>query len=441
MAPRVCTGESAYPDPVTHDPVAHRRRAVRLDVTPRETRRSKVARQRARRRRWVIGVATFLAVVVVGAVAIAVTLVVKGSAVSAQVFKGGGSVFDLVRSGTPLKTDAQGRTNIVIFGTSQDDPGHLKQAGGGGLWLTDSIQILSIDKATKKVAMVAIPRDLWITLPQPCTVGYDAKINAVYECGSGLVGSTTANPATYAAADAKGAQDLMSVLGKVTGIVPQYWVHVDYTVLRQAVNAIGGIDVNIVGDGATGIYDTNLDPKSCRGTDTSCRAVYYPHNGVYHLTGNEALNLSRARGDANPRSYLDFGLNGGDFDRQANQQKVMVAIKDKATSAGVLANPVKIFDLMSALGSNVTTSLTMGEAKTLVELAASMPKGAMRSISLTVRTDPVLITGWADNHTQSIVQPRAGLFDYTELKTYLRDNIAAAATPTPTPSATPSPSG
>ncbi len=385
-----------------------------------------------------------MAVVVIG---ISTTLFVKGNAVSGEVFQGGGSVLDLVKSGDPLKTDANGRTNIVIFGTSQDDQGHIQQDGGGGLWLTDSIQILSIDEKTKQVAMVAVPRDLWVQLPvhngTPCMVGYRAKINAVYECGSGLVGSTAANPKTYAAADAKGAKDLMSVLGTVTGLLPQYWVHVDYTVVRKAVDAVGGVDVHIVGDGASGIYDTNLDALACRASnDVSCRHVYYPHNGTYHLTGSQALNLSRARGDANAYSYKDFGLNGGDFDRQANQQKVMVALKTKATSAGVLANPVTVFNLLSALGSNVTTSMKTGEAKTLIELASKVSEGGMNSIALAAKADPVLVVGWTEG--QSVVLPKAGTFSYDPLKKYIERKIAkqdAAATQTasPTPSATSTP--
>ncbi len=383
--------------------------------------------------------AATIAAVVIGVTS---TLLVKGAAVSSEVFQGGGSVIDLVKSGDPLKTDAHGRTNIVIFGTSQDDQGHIKQSGGGGLWLTDSIQILSIDAKTKAVSMVAVPRDLWVKLPlhnnKPCLIGYYSKINAVYECGSGLVTTTKANAKTYAKQDAAGAKDLMQVLGEVTGLVPQYWAHVDYTVLRDAVNAVGGIDVHVVGDGANGIYDTNLDSRACRASnDISCRNVYYPHNGMYHLTGQQALDLARARGDANTYSYKDFGLNGGDFDRQANQQKIMIALKKAATSAGALANPVTVFNLMSALGSHVTTSLSTGEAKTLIELANGMPQGAMKSINLTDKKDPMLTTGWVSK--QSVVLPRAGTFSYGPLKKYIQHALAAhsAEVAAPAPSTSP----
>ncbi len=403
-------------------------RATRAAQHAAEHRRRR--RAHIRRRRWVVGILVGVVTIAVVVLVISSTLFVKGATVSHDVFQGGGSVIDLVKTGAPLETDAHGRTNIVIFGTSQDDKGHLKQAGGGGLWLTDSIQILSVDQKTKDVSMVAVPRDLWVKLPlhngKPCMVGYYSKINAVYECGSGLVGTTSATKSTYAAQDAAGAEDLMSVLGDVTGLTPQYWVHVDYTVVREAVDAVGGIDVHIVGDGANGIYDTNLDSDACNASGkVSCRHVYYPKNGTYHLSGQQALDLSRARGDANPYAYKNFGLNGGDFDRQANQQKVMVALKNAATSAGVLGNPVKIFNLMSALGNHVTTSLSTGEAKTLIQLAGDLPAGAMKGINLTDKKKPMLTTGWESG--QSVVIPTAGAFAYGRLQHYIRARIEANA--------------
>ena len=53
-----------------------------------------------------------------------------------------GSMFDIFRN-DQLKTDANGRSNILIFGTSEDDPGH------SGAKLADSIMVLSIDPETK----------------------------------------------------------------------------------------------------------------------------------------------------------------------------------------------------------------------------------------------------------------------------------------------------
>ena len=84
-----------------------------------------------------------------------------------------GSMFDIFRN-DQLKTDANGRSNILIFGTSEDDPGH------SGAKLADSIMVLSIDPETKDSFTVSIPRDLWVDFDTPCSVD---KINATYLCG------------------------------------------------------------------------------------------------------------------------------------------------------------------------------------------------------------------------------------------------------------------
>jgi LCP family protein required for cell wall assembly len=172
-----------------------------------------------------------------------------------------GDLLSLITPGTPLNTDGQGRTNILIFGTSQDDAAHQNASGGGGLWLTDSIMVVSLNQTAHTVTMISIPRDLWVAMPNDCAVGDHAKINAVYECGADLLNSddSAQKASGYAKQDKQGAQALQSTIQHVTGLSMQYYVHANYSVLQQAVDAVGGIQVHIQGDGASGIYDTNYD--------------------------------------------------------------------------------------------------------------------------------------------------------------------------------------
>ncbi len=375
--------------------------------------RASLRSARPRRRRGLKVLGAVVALVVIGVLGVVGVLATKGELATSKVFKNG-SILDLIGSGSPPAADKQGRTNILVFGTSQDDPNH------GGQWLADSIQLVSVDERTKKAVMIAIPRDTWVHLPTPCVIGTEAKVNAVYECASGLLSTNSPHPSSYAKADAAGGDALARTVGDITGLTVQYWVHVDYTVVRQSVDAVGGIDVNIVGDGHSGIYDSNMGaPPGC--TTPECSYVYYRTDGVYHLDGAHALYLARARGDANPRSYLDFGLARGDFDREANQQKIIVALKDKATSAGTLANPVAVFNLLGALGDNVTTNLTAGEARSLIGVARAMAAGAMQPLSLTLGNPPVLTTGTASG--QSIVLPTAGMFDWSQVRAFIAKNV------------------
>lgn len=323
----------------------------------------------------------------------------------------GGSILDLIAPGATLKTDSQGRTNILIFGTSQGDAAHENADGGGGLWLTDSIMLVSMDKANNTAKMVSIPRDLWVRLAKECSVGNAAKINAAYECGAGLTDSLTPG-ANYKSQDAAGATALMKQITAVTGVTPQYFAHVNYDVLQQSVDAVGGVDVAIVGDGASGIYDTNFDWNCPGGKSYTCKNVYYPKDGTYHLDGLQALYLARARGDSGAYSYKDFGLARGDFDRQLNQQKILTALREKAQTAGVLANPMKVIGLLNALGDNVTTNISTSEMKTFLSMAGKLKTSDITSVDLAGDT-PVVKTG--EYSGQSIVLATSGIYDYTSI--------------------------
>jgi LCP family protein required for cell wall assembly len=279
---------------------------------------------------------------------------------------------------------------------------------------------VSINKNTNTAKMVSIPRDLWVKLDEQCSVGNESKINAVYECAAGLV-SEDQSPSDYSTKDKEGATALMKTVTTVTGITPQYYAHVNYNVLKQAVDAVGGISVDIKGDGASGIYDTNFDWNCPNGQPYTCKNVYYPKDGTYELDGLHALYLARARADAGAYSYKDFGLARGDFDRQLNQQKIMTALKEKAQSAGVLSNPVAVFNLLNALGNNITTSISTGEMKTFLTTLQKLKPTDITSVDLN-GDEPVVKTG--SYAGQSVVLATSGINDYTSIITLIAKQLS-----------------
>lgn len=304
-----------------------------------------------------------------------------------------GNIFDLFGAGTVLKADENGRTNILVFGTSEDDPGH------DGADLTDSIMILSVDQTKKNAVMVSVPRDLWVKYGESCLSGYEGKINVAYECGADN------------GSEADGAKKLMNVVGESFGLDIQYYAHVNYTVVRDTVNAVGGVKVTIDSDDPRGIMDRNFD-WACNFT---CYYVKWP-NGTAQLNGDQALALARARNAAG-----GYGLGGGNFDREQYQQKIIVALKDKAASAGTLANPVAVSNILDALGNNVRTSFSAGEVKTLINLANEIPSTSIKSISLVEPGSAVMTTGNVSG--QSIVQPVAGTYDFSEVRSYIQSKM------------------
>lgn len=306
-----------------------------------------------------------------------------------------GNIFDLLGQGAVLKADERGRTNILIFGTSEDDPSH-EDAGGD---LTDSIMIVSLDQKNKNAAMISVPRDLWVKYGEACSNGFEGKINAVYQCGA-----ENGN-------EADGARKLMDIVGDSFGMEMQYYAHVNYTVVRDTVNAVGGVDITIESDDPRGILDRNFD-WACK---FQCNYVKWP-NGPAHLDGDHALALARARNAAG-----GYGLGGGNFDREQYQQKIIVALKEKAASAGTLANPVAVSNILDALGSNVRTSFSAGEVKTLINLANEMPSTSIKSISLVEAGSAVVTTGMVSG--QSAVSPKTGTYDFSEIQSYIRSKL------------------
>ncbi len=309
-----------------------------------------------------------------------------------------GNLFD-VFANKSLKKDQYGRSNILMFGTSEDSPAHIAGGSGG---LTDSIMIISVDQTKKNAIMFSVPRDLWVDYGQDCLAGYSGKINALYEC------------AKDGTSEQEGAKALKDKVAETFGIDIQYYAKVNYTALTDAVNAVGGIKVTIDSDDPRGIYDPNFDWQC----NFRCKMVKY-ENGPVTLDGDHALALARARNAAG-----GYGLGGGNFDREQYQQKIILAIKEKAASAGTLANPIAVTGLIDSIGNNVETNFETSELKTLVDLAASINATNIRSISLVDKDKPLVTTGQYSG--QSIVKPVAGIDDFSKIQSYIRQQFTGS---------------
>ncbi|MFA5157591.1 MAG: LCP family protein [Patescibacteria group bacterium] len=222
-----------------------------------------------------------------------------------------------------LKGEGDGRINILLLGQ-----GGAKHPGGN---LTDSIEVISIDPENNTMAMLSIPRDLYVTVKSP---SYAGKINAVYDLG---------NKQTK-----EGGGNLMKqTVGTILDLPIHYYVCIDFAGFKKAIDAVGGIDVLVEKD----IYDPSFPAD-----DMIHYQTFKIKAGNQHMDGDTALKFARSRETTS------------DFDRSARQQKVMQAFKDKVTSSGTWSNPEKILSLVSALGSSVKTDLATSEIKELVKI-------------------------------------------------------------------------
>ncbi len=355
----------------------------------------KTPEQKAKRKKIIKRVVIALIVILL---AIGGYVGIKAMIAGSKAFKG--NIFDFVQK-TPLKMDENGRSNILVVGTSEDDEGGEHP----GANLTDSIMVVSIDQNKKNAYMISMPRDMWETHDNPCDVGYESKINAVYMCASDN-GSN----------EKEGMAALQSKVGEVFGLDLQYYVHVNTTVVKDAVDAVGGIKVKIESEDPRGIYDPNFDWQC----NHQCHMVDYQNGEVAEMDGAHALAFARARNAAG-----GYGLPNGNFDREKNQQKVIRAIQEKAISAGTLTNIGKVTGLIDAFGDNLRTNFEVKEIRTLADLGQVVKGDKLQSISLTKEGESVVTTGNVSG--QSIVQPVDGLYDYSGIHAYIMKQLSSDA--------------
>ncbi len=294
---------------------------------------------------------------------------------------------------TKLRGEEEGRVNILLAGTSEDDgPMH------GGADLTDSIMIASIDTKNNTGFTMSIPRDLWVTYGEQCSAGYQGKINVAYQCGEDVGFNEEGFPAG-------GMGLLQKIVSENFGITIHYYGKISYTAFKDAVDAVGGIDVEITSNDPRGIYDPNFQRHEGGPLKLT--------NGIQTLDGQTALRLARSRNSAG-----GYGMARGDFDRTTYQQAMLLALKDKALSAGVITNPAKLSELLDAAGDNIATNFQSSEMRRIHELSQQIKSKNITTIDLASEEVALLTTG--SQNGQSIVRPVAGVTDFSDIQTFLK---------------------
>jgi LCP family protein required for cell wall assembly len=293
-------------------------------------------------------------------------------------------------SQTKLKGEDQGRVNILLAGDSADDPNH------GGAQLTDSIMIVSIDTKTHTGFMLSIPRDLWVDIP-----GWShQKINVANEVNN-------FNQAGYPKG---GMGQLEEIVQNNLGIPIDYYALINYTAFRDAVNSVGGVTINIQSPDPRGLYDPNIS-KADGGP------LKLP-NGTVTLNGQTALNLARARGDPCGCGSVEYGFPQSDYNRTQHQRQMLTALAQKAQSAGVLANPIKITNLFNSFGNNVATDLNIQDVLRFIQVTKGMNINSLQSLALSNSGSKPLLTGYFAPDGEEALIPIAGVDNFGQIQQY-----------------------
>ncbi len=294
-----------------------------------------------------------------------------------------GTFMSLMSEEVPFKADANGRTNVLVFGTegynmNGDSYGGVQHDGAQ---LTDSIMVVSFDQKTKDIALLSLPRDLKVSMA--CSAG---KINEVYWCHN-----------QAGDAEEAGAQALMSQIGQILGVELQYWVHVNWASVVDIVDTLGGITVTLDED-IEDYYSTGVVIQA--GVPTT-------------LDGIGAVALARAR----------YGTNGGDFTRGNSQQKIVEAITRKLIENGIGFN--ETLGLLNILGDNLRTNFSSDNIKSGMHLLAGFDPANIRSVPLMDYENQVYYVTTATINNISYVIPSAGQSNYTQIQQYVRKKFSS----------------
>lgn len=284
---------------------------------------------------------------------------------------------------TKLRGEGDGRINLLLLGVGGD--------GHEGGTLSDTIMVASIDPQNKQVAMLSIPRDLYIKISGH---GY-AKINSANSYG--------------------GADLTKQTVSKILDLPIHYYAQADFTGFKKAVDAVGGVEVN----NRSKLVDSTYPCDNNRGI-----CPFILPAGTHKLDGKTALKYVRCRN----------GTCGNDFGRAERQQQVLQALKSKGLEASTLANPVKLTKLIDSVGNHLRTDLQPDELKKLMEILSDIDTSSMSMTVLDNRPGGLLVDGSAKfPGAGSILIPKAGAFDYSEIQelahsifvdSYLRDENA-----------------
>ena len=274
----------------------------------------------------------------------------------------------------PLQGEQYGRINILLVG--------LAGKNYPGANLTDSIIVASINPKTYQTALLSIPRDLYVQIPN--TNSY-TKINALY-----------ARAQDKDASGKSGIDDLEKTIADITGQPIDYYIALDFDGFKQIINELGGIKVQVPKD----LHDERYPGPNYSYETFDIKA------GLQNLDGETALKFTRTRHDED-----------GDFGRAYRQQLILESARSKAFSLGTILNLPEVSGLLDTLGQHLRTNIQIDELNSFLDLIGK--------IDTHTTTNKVLDAGKPDSvmavsHVSLggvrafILIPRTGNYDETQ---------------------------
>ncbi|WTI42743.1 LCP family protein [Streptomyces sp. NBC_00589] len=230
---------------------------------------------------------------------------------------------------TALVGDAQ---NVLLIGSdSRSGDGNQKYGRDSGTERSDTTILLHLAANRRSATAVSLPRDLMVDMPS-CrrpdgsrTKPVFAMFNSAFEVG--------------------GSACTIRTVEKLTNIRVDHHMVVDFHGFKDMVDAVDGVEVCL---------KEPIDDKEAK--------LKLPAGKVV-LSGEQALGYVRAR-----KSIGD----GSDTDRMDRQQRFLGALVNKVRSNDVLLNPAKLYPVLDAATSSLTTDPELASLRGLYDLVRGM---------------------------------------------------------------------
>ncbi|PYY56149.1 LytR family transcriptional regulator [Curtobacterium sp. MCSS17_011] len=270
----------------------------------------------------------------------------------------GVTIVNAITGNKDKKDDVDGKAqNILLVGddhrpenATPEQMAELSTTSDGGATNTDTMIVLHINADGSQATMISFPRDSYVDIPD---VG-KGKLNSAFYYGTLNGGGDTG-----------GAKMLIKTIENLSGLQIDHYVRVSLLGFYQVVKELGPVQV-------------------CLNQATSD-----PYSGVDLPAGKSSLNAKEALSFVRQR----HGLPNGDLDRNVRQQYFLSQEARKVTSAGTLLNPVKMGNILKAVGGSIQTDTN------LVDLASQMRNlrpGNIQSATIpTLGTPTIYVNGSA----------------------------------------------
>ena len=225
------------------------------------------------------------------------------------------------------------RVNILVIGIG--GKAHI----GGGKDLADALMLASFRPSTGEVALLSIPRDLYVPIGRYGT----HRINEAHRIG---------NQTAYAG---RGPKLTMDTVSGIFGVPIHGFIRIDFAGFEKIIDQIGGVDVYVERSFHDFLFDDGFE------------------KGWQHLNGDRALRYARYR-------YVNDAEEGTTFGRERRQQQVVNAVREKLRKRD--GSALQLIRAGKTLSDHTATNLTTQQLVWFYRKFGSVDPGAMHQVSL-----------------------------------------------------------